>query len=134
MPAGADVARFASTGDASGDDVDLYVYRDGTLLEGSTGSSPEAEVTLTDPVPGSYTVYVHAASAENGSATAGTLQTWVVPGSGAAPVTLSTDAVGFAPGQKFRYSASWDDLDPDKSYLGVVTYGDTAARTLLAVN
>jgi hypothetical protein len=134
VPAGTDVARFASTSGAAGDDVDLYVYRDGTLLEGSTGSSPEAEVTLTDPVPGSYTVYVHAASAENGSATAGTLQTWVVPGSGAAPVTLSTDAVGFAPGQRFRYSASWVGLDPATRYLGVLTYGDTAARTLLAVN
>lgn len=89
---------------------------------------------MTDPTPGTYTVYVHAASAEDGSTVAGALQTWVVPGSGAAPVTLSTDAVGFAPGQRFRYSASWVGLDPATSYLGVLTYGDTAARTLLAVN
>jgi Subtilase family/Fibronectin type-III domain/PA domain/Peptidase inhibitor I9 len=134
VPAGTDVARFASTSGAAGDDVDLYVYRDGVLVDASTGSSPEAEVTLTDPAPGGYTVYVHAASAENGSAIAGALQTWVVPGSGAAPVTLSTDAVGFAPGQRFRYSASWTGLDPTTSYLGVLTYGHTAARTLLVVN
>ncbi len=112
VPAGTDVARFTSTSGAAGDDVDLYVYRDGVLLDGSTGSSPEAEVTVTDPAPGTYTVYVHAASAEDGSTVAGALQTWVVPGSGAAPVTLSTDAVGFAPGQRFRYSASWVGLDP----------------------
>ena len=30
-PAGTDVARFAATSGAAGDDVDLYVYRDGTL-------------------------------------------------------------------------------------------------------
>ena len=49
MPAGTDVARFTSTSGAAGDDVDLYVYRDGVLLDGSTGSSPEAEVTADRP-------------------------------------------------------------------------------------
>jgi hypothetical protein len=134
VPAGADVARFASTGDASGDDVDLYVYRDGTLVDTSTGSSPGAEVTLTRPEAGDYTVYVNAHAAEDGAETTGSLETWVVTPQGGSDVSLSTDAVGFAPGQRFRYSASWTDLDPDKSYLGVVTYGDTDRRTLVEVN
>ena len=52
VPAGTDVARFTATGSAAGDDVDLYVYRDGTLVDSSTGSSPDAEVTLTRPAAG----------------------------------------------------------------------------------
>ena len=134
VPPGTDVARFATTGDAAGDDVDLYVYRDGTLVDSSTGASPDAEVTLTRPEAGDYTVYVNAHAAEDGAETTGSLETWVVTKQGGTDVSLSTDAVGFAPGQKFRYSASWDDLDPDKSYLGVVTYGDTDRHTLVEVN
>ena len=91
-------------------------------------------MTLPRPAAGDYTVYVNAHAAGNGTGTAGELQTWVVPDQGGSPLTLSTDAVGFAPGQRFRYSASWSQLDPEKSYLGVVTYGDTDARTLVEVN
>ena len=134
VPAGTDVARFAATGGSAGDDVDVYVYRGGALVDSSTGSSPDAEVTLTRPPAGTYTVFVNAHGAEDGATTTGELETWVVPGQGAAPVSLSTDAVGFAPGQRFRYSASWSGLDPEKSYLGVVSYGDTERRTLLQVN
>src|SRR6185503_20702756 len=76
VPAGTDVARFAVTSGAAGDDVDLYVYRGDTLVGSSTGSSPDAEVTLTRPPAGDYTVYVNAGTAENGAAT-GELQTWV---------------------------------------------------------
>jgi hypothetical protein len=57
-----------------------------------------------------------------------------VPAHGGRPLVLSTDAVGFAPGQRFRYTASWSQLDPAKSYLGVVTYGDSDRRTLVEVN
>ena len=134
VAAGTDVARFTATGNAVGDDVDLYVYRAGTLVDSSTGSSPGSEVTLTRPAAGTYTVFVNAHGAEDGAATAGQLDTWVVPEQGGAPVSLSTDAVGFAPGQRFRYSASWSGLDPDRSYLGAVSYGDTDLRTLVEVN
>ena len=137
VPAGADVVRFASNGDAPGDDVDLYVFRDGSLVDSSTGPSPDAEVTLTRPEAGDYTVYVNAPATEDGAGTTGSLRTWVVTpqgGSDVSDVSLSTDAVGFAPGQRFRYSASWTDLDPDTSYLAVVTYGDTDRHTLVEVN
>jgi hypothetical protein len=86
------------------------------------------------PGGGRYTVYVNAHAAEDGADATGDLQTWVVPQRGGNPVELSTDAVGFAPGQRFRYSASWSGLDPDKGYLGVVTYGDTDRVTLVEVN
>ena len=91
-------------------------------------------MTLTRPAAGTYTVFVNAHGAEDGAATAGQLDTWVVPEQGGAPVALSTDAVGFAPGQRFRYSASWSGLDPTERYLGAVTYGDTDLRTLVEVN
>ena len=58
-----------------------------------------------------------------------------MPRTGAASrVALSTDAVGFAPGRRFRYAASWTGLDPAKRYLGVVTYGDSDRQTLVEVD
>ena len=134
VPAGTDVARFAVTSGAAGDDVDLYVYRGDTLVDSSTGRSPDAEVTLMRPEAGDYTVYVNAHAAEDGADATGDLQTWVVPQRVGSHVELSTDAVGFTPGQRFRYTASWSGLEPNKSYLGVVTYGDTDRRTLVEIN
>jgi hypothetical protein len=137
VPAGTDIARFATAGGAGSspdDDIDLYIYRDGRLVDSSTGPSPEAEVTLQEPAPGTYRVYVNAHSTEGESPASGELSTWVVPEKGGKDVDLSTDAVGFAPGQRFHYSASWSDLDPDKHYLGVVGYGDSDRRTLVEVN
>ena len=58
---------------------------------------------------------------------------WVVPSGSGPKVDLSTDAVGFAPGRAFRYSASWKGLEPGKEYLGVISYGDSDRRTLLEV-
>jgi hypothetical protein len=127
VPPGTDVARFAV---ASGD-ADLYVYRDGKLV-GSATKTP-AEVTLTQPAPGDYRVYVSAAGGANRTGDR-VLQTWVVPERGGSAVALSTDAVGFSPGRRFTYSASWKDLKPGKHYLGVVTYGDSGRRTLVEVN
>ena len=138
VPEGTDVARFAATDSGGSADVDLYVYRDGTLVDSSTQSASSAEVTLTEPAAGKYSVYVNARAAADGdteeTSTVGELSTWVVPEQGGTEVDLSTDAVGFAPGRKFRYSASWDDLDPTKRYLGVVTYGDSDHRTLVEVD
>ncbi len=108
--------------------VDLYVYRDDQLV--ATSPAREDGVTLTDPEPGDYTVYAHART----SGTVGELATWVVPNRGGTEVSLSTDAVGSTPGQRFRYSATWPDLDPDKQWLGVVSYGDTDVRTLVELD
>lgn len=134
VPAGALVARFAAAGD-----VDLQVYRGGRRVGTSTGESPR--VTLEAPARGTYQVYVHERSAPDASTpdaspTVAKLSTWVVrrgAGTRGPKVQLSTDAVGFAPGRAFRYSASWKGLESGQEYLGVVSYGDSDRRTLLEV-
>jgi len=132
VPAGTDVARFAVTGRVRG--IDLYVYRDGRLVDSATGPSEGATVTLTRPPAGDYRVLVAAAAGAGHSDESGVLETWVVPQRGGSAVRLSTDAVGFAPGRRFRYSASWKHLQPGKHYLGVVSYGDSGRHTLVEVN
>jgi hypothetical protein len=131
VPVGTDVARFSLAG-ASGD-VDLYVFRAGRLVDRATGGTP-AEVTLSRPAAGSYRLYADTRATVKDRPASARLDTWVVPARGGAAVTLSTDAVGFAPGKRFRYSASWKHLDPGKRYLGAVSYGDSGRRTLVTVD
>ena len=132
VPAGTDVARFAVAVPAG--NLDMYVFRDGRLVDSAAEASPGAALTLTKPAAGDYQVYVNARSTADGRPSSGRLETWVVPDRGGSEVALSTDAVGFAPGRRFRYAASWKDLDRDKHYLGVVAYGDSGRRTLVDVN
>jgi hypothetical protein len=132
VPAGTDVARFQVSAD-SGDDVDLFVYRDDHLVAGDDGADRTATVTIPDPEPGSYAVYAHADTVTGASAS-GELSSWLVPRDGGTQVDLSTDAVGAPAGKPFRYSASWAGLDPSKRWLGVVRYGDTDRRTLVEVH
>ena len=134
VPAGTALARFAVSGEQPGPAADLFVYRDGQLVDSATGGSAETELTLTRPAAGTYQVYVAAQPNPAGASTLASLESWVVPRRGGSEVSLSTDAVGFAPGRRFRYSASWTDLDPEQTYLGAVTYGDSGRRTLVEVN
>lgn len=119
-----------------GRDLSLQVHHHGRPVAGSA-EDPPGRVTLVDPQPGGYQLSVAAqASDDDGpgaTTTTGRLDTWVVPERGGSAVSLSTDAVGFSPGRRFRYSASWRGLDPDKRYLGVVTYGDSGRRTVVAI-
>src|SRR5262249_22062251 len=60
VPAGTRLARFA-TFDAdypSGTDLDVFVYRGGTLVGQSAGGTAEESVTFNNPVSGSYDIYV----------------------------------------------------------------------------
>ncbi|WP_236061827.1 S8 family serine peptidase [Actinacidiphila acididurans] len=62
-----DVA-IGSPSDASAD-LDLYVYRDGTLVGQSADGDAEESVSLTDPAPGTYTFEVDGYSVPAGTTT-----------------------------------------------------------------
>lgn len=48
-------------------DLDLYVYRDGTLVGQAASGGSEESVVLTNPAAGTYTVEVHAYAVPSGS-------------------------------------------------------------------
>jgi len=134
VPAGTEVARFEIAGANAADDVDLFVYLGARLVAAATTSAPAETVTLPSPAPGDYTVYVNAHAAGNGAAVTGRLSSWVVGSDDGRPLTLSRHALHRAPGTTFRYSVRWAGLDPTLRWLGVVRYGQSERRTLLAVN
>ncbi len=133
VPAGTTAARFEIAGSNSGDDVDLYLFRDGRLVSESTGPGAEADLTLLDPATGDYTVTVHAVEAGNAAAVTGQLCTWVVGPTDSHDVSVETEQTGAGAGAPFRSTVSWGDLDATKRWFGVVRYTGTDRRTLLRI-
>jgi hypothetical protein len=133
VPPGTTAARFEVAGSSSGDDVDLYVFRDGELVTEATDPGAGADLTLLDPAAGDYTVTVHAVEAGNGAAVTGQLSTWVVAPTDSDDVAVDTEQEGSRAGAPFRSTVSWDELDPTQRWFGVVHYAGTDRRTLLRI-
>lgn len=135
VPDGSEAARFEVVSHNAGDDLDVYVFRAGVLVDAATGSAPGATVTLLDPTPGDYTVYVHAAAVGNGAASTGELSTWVVGRHDRTgrDLRVKTEQPATRPGAPFRSTVSWGSLDPTQRWFGIVRYARSDRRTLLRI-
>src|SRR4051794_10689639 len=115
-------------------DLDLFVYKGGTLVDLSASASADEEVTLLAPDAGTYDVYVNGFSTPGGS-TSYNLYTFLVPSTDAGNTTLSPDPVP-APaelGDSATVTATWSGLDASKRYLGVISYAGSDAVTFLSL-
>ncbi len=141
LPEGTSFARFTVRTPSPDDDLDLYVYRDDTLVAQASDTATEEVVNLEDPVPGRYAVYVHAVSA-TGDVTLGTLTGWVVrdapnpagAGETRRPVKVSPSPVGVTGGRTFEVKVSWPELDTSRRWLAVISYDGSGRHTFLTVN
>jgi hypothetical protein len=133
VPVGTAVARFQMDDDRVGDDLDLFVYHDGRLVARSVSASADETVTLADPEPGGYTVFVNDASAENGATATGQLYTWVVGEHGRRNLRLGARTLASSTGAGYRYRLSWDGLDLTRRWFGAVRYGGSGAVTFVSV-
>jgi hypothetical protein len=135
VPEGAELARFDLDAVDDKADLDLVVYlldAEGEPVAGwqsATGSADE-RVDLVAPEAGTYRVLVDVFSADPSTAWDLTV-TPVLPGG--APLTLDPPVIAGQQGVAATYTASWAGLEPASTYLGVVTYGDTGAATVVQV-
>jgi hypothetical protein len=84
-------------------------------------------------VPGDYRVVVHAVRAGNGAVVTGELSSWVVAADGADELEVETERQGARPGAPFRYSVSWDELDPTRRWFGGGRYPGSDRHTLIRI-
>ncbi len=122
---GTTLARF-STFDAymsPASDVDLWVFRGTTLVGLSAGGTSDEEVTLVNPPPGEYTVYVHGFGVP-GSASF-TLFDWLVGSEAAGNMTLTAPAAATS-GSTATIGLTFNGLTPGTKYLGTVSYTGAA--------
>ncbi|WP_394813831.1 S8 family serine peptidase [Streptomyces litchfieldiae] len=86
---GEDVSSFTAEIGAAADpgaDLDLYVYRDGELVDSSTSPAAEEQVRIEAPEAGMYTIEVHGYSVPQGSTTFAYRDAYLSPGLGTVAV------------------------------------------------
>jgi hypothetical protein len=137
------VARIA-TFDADypvGTDVDLWVYRvEGgarILVALSAAGTAEEVVTLTDPAPGSYEVYVDLFSAPAPGALTVEPNSWLVGNTAAGNLTATPASQPVTTGRSAAVRLSWTGLTAGTRYLGTVDFSNgtrRVGRTLVSVN
>ncbi len=122
---GATVLRV-STQTNDGNDLDVYVYReaeDGLELLGIGGTtSGNEEVTLEQPEPGTYRVFVHGFSV--GDDESYTYRQWVVPGTSAGNLEVGPATFQATAGVPAPVQLRWSGLDTSQEWFGAVTFAD----------
>ena len=126
IPAGTSLARFAlydefTDGD---DDLDLYVYYNGSLVGASGGGTAAERVDLRNPAAGTYSVYVHGWQTDGPDAIF-TLFQWVLGSTGAGNMTATAPASGTL-GATASVSGNFTGLTPATKYVGELRYSGVA--------
>lgn len=137
VPAGTKLLRFATFGeDVPASDVDLNVLDPSGGFAGSSGSGGSDEaITIVDPDPGVWEVYVDLFSAEPSAVVP--VNGFYVGESDEGNLTATPDSVVVTPGQQVDVTATWSGLSGDTRYLGQINYesdGDTVGSTLVDIN
>ena len=125
VQAGTTLARFSTfdTHISPASDIDLWVFRGTTLVGISAGGTSDEEVTLVNPPPGEYTVYVHG-FAVPGTASF-TLFDWAVGTEAAGNMTLTAPGAATS-GTTASIGLTFNGLTPGTKYLGTVAYTGAA--------
>lgn len=130
VPAGTGLARFDLDAVSNTDDLDLFVYKDGELVDLSASGSADERVTLHDPEAGTYTAYVNGFDTGGGGGFSYTQ--WAVPSVPAGNLMVS-DSVPVTVATPVDLTATWSGLTPGLRYLGYVQYGAGPERTVVSI-
>jgi hypothetical protein len=143
VPAGTTLARFQLFDEFTDgeDDLDLYVYRVGTggaltLVGQSAGGTAAERVDLNAPAAGTYRAYVHGWQTD-GTSAAYTLFDWLVPGTAAGNMTVTSSTSTATVGGTADVTTAWSGLTAGTKYLGRVAYRDGAGEigaTIVSIN
>ncbi|GLI28062.1 hypothetical protein ARHIZOSPH14_23040 [Agromyces rhizosphaerae] len=136
LPEGVSLQRWDLVNTGSPEDLDLYVYKMASetgpltaLWYSATGATDE-RVDLADPASGYYLVI---ADVYSGSDVSFALTSYSVMPDGDGHVALDPDELALAIGEESTFELSWKALNPRRSYLGLVEYGDTGVTTVVEV-
>jgi hypothetical protein len=137
IAAGTTYARFSLFDNevSQASDLDLEVYRGGTLVGSSGGSTAAEEVNLRNPPAGTYTVRVIGFAVPVGSASFN-LFSWVLGDTSAGNMTVTAPATAVT-GQTGAIGITTTGLTAGTKYLGSVVYGGSAnlpAPTIVRLN
>ncbi|WP_179959340.1 S8 family serine peptidase [Marinobacter changyiensis] len=123
VPGGTTYARFRLF-DADvepGSDLDLYLYGpNGNFVGGSANGNSDEIINASNPIPGTYTVYVHGWGVPSGSSPL-KLYTWVLGSDGEGNMTVTAPASATV-GETATIDLAFSNLAPETRYLGSIGY------------
>ncbi|MBA2443832.1 MAG: S8 family peptidase [Nocardioidaceae bacterium] len=149
VPTETAAVRFEVASDATADDVDLHVYREGRLVAFASSSSSRERLTLLDPEPGDYAVYVNVPPASGEVKNAHfprspalvsqdpaqvTFTGWVLPGRVKPSVELEPRQIKVTGGRTFSVEIDTAALPISRRWFGLVRYDKSADVTHLTIN
>ena len=134
VPARTAVARFDLNAEDDADDLDLYVAIGNTIVAFSATGAADEQVTLNRPEAATYDVYVVGFADSSGGGSEYTHTGWAVPNRDQGNLTVSPDPVQVTQGERFRYTASYDNLAINQRWFGYVKYVGLGDRTYITVN
>jgi subtilisin family serine protease len=132
VAAGSNAARFSLDSADNSADLDLFVYKNGELVDLSASGSADEQVTIVAPEAGTYDVYVNGFATPGGSTTYA-ISNFVVPSASAGNATVTPDPVSVTTGTPVTLTASWNGLDATKRWFGVISYGGADTVTFFSV-
>jgi subtilisin family serine protease len=129
------VARFQVDAASDDDDLDLYVFRDGRLLASAASAAADEQITIEDPPPGLYRVYVNsAASGLEDATTSGTFRGWIMNAGVRQRLSVTPDPVTVTGGRRFGVQVGWRSLEPQRDWFGFVEYDGSTHRTYVTLD
>jgi len=138
IPTGSPLAQFSLSSSEGGGDLDLTAYRivgptDTRYVERwvSRAAGADEQITIDAPTAGHYLVVANVSRAD-GEMTWDLTTAVVTPR--AVALEVSPGTVAGVAGRDAWFMLAWKGLDPDTRYLGVLTYGDSAVRTIVEVD
>ncbi|QDY91652.1 protease [Arthrobacter sp. UKPF54-2] len=131
VPAGAPLAKFSVLSSDPNADFDMYVVNPANQLVQVATSSASESLSIPNPAPGTYRIFVNLYASPNGQATKASVDAAVL-GANVGNATLTPNPLRLANGKSGQVTLNWKGLAVG-SYIGRVTYAGASDPTFVSV-
>ncbi|WP_416377099.1 S8 family serine peptidase [Arthrobacter sp. CDRTa11] len=131
VPAGSPLAKFSVFSSTEEADFDMVVFNPaGQVLLAQTASASES-ISVPNPAPGVYTIYVNLYASPNGQPTKASVDAAVL-GANVGNATVSPNPLRLGNGQPGVLTLAWKDLAAG-SYIGRISFAGSSTPTFVSV-
>ncbi len=131
VPAGSPLAKLSVYSADPNADFDMYVVNPANQLIQVATSSASESLSIPNPAPGTYRIFVNLYASPNGQATKASVDAAVL-GSNVGNATLTPNPLRLANGKSGVVTMKWQNLAVG-SYIGRVTFAGTSEPTFVSV-
>lgn len=131
VPAGSELAKLSVYSADPNADFDMYIVNPANQLIQVATSSASESLSIPNPAPGTYQIFVHLYASPNGQATKASVDAAIL-GANVGNATLTPNPLRLANGKSGVVTMNWKDLAVG-SYIGRVTFAGASEPTFVSV-